>query len=257
MQNRIVWLGGVLILCAALAAWLLRGSSSELAEGAASADRGEQAAAARPAPARVPSTPPSPPEAAAAQLQPKTNGGPAPAAARSEAPQAAKPRARQSRDVEFIAKLFQPPGPSATDQERLFWDESPVSDLLYPTDHPCAGAPRDSVSPAQLTQAGNEALGKQIDNLPNVDAEQCHLAGNWAFHPLNQAYAKVNLDDPQTVLAFIDEMASMPQDPNAYPASIWLPCPGRSDATTMREFFQGLVADQVEQVFSGPPCTAR
>lgn len=163
------------------------------------------------------------------------------------------------RELEFIAKLFQPPARDATPEDRQRWEDSPVSDLIYPNDHPCAGLPRDSVSPQQLIDAavGEPGGPSLIPSLPEIDRSQCHVQGNWPFFPLNQCARGLNREDPESVASFMACLDALPQDPSAYPASIWLPCPADHPlATTMREFFGDLIAEHVNDLFARGPCPA-
>jgi hypothetical protein len=179
----------------------------------------------------------------------KTANAAAPAAARKD------PRLAQA-ERRFIAKLLEQPGRNASEADRLAWEQSPVADLLYPPDHACAGQPLDSTSPAVLTAAAEEALDKQLANIDNAKVPQCLYQGNWPFQPLNQACSGVDEDNPDSVARCTDFLMTAPQDPQAYPATIWLPCtPNGGQPTTLQAFYEGMVAEQVQQMFSGPPCT--
>jgi hypothetical protein len=178
------------------------------------------------------------------------------AAKSAAAPAKANGAAADARNAEFIAKLFMPPGPGASDAERQAWEESPIADLFYPQDHPCAGLPLDSVSVPVLEEAANGSLSKYLEAIPEVDRQQCHVQGRWPYHVLNTMYGRVDREKPETVQPFLQELAAMPQDPKAYPADIWLPCDGQAGATTMRVYFQGLVSDYVKGLLSGPRCNA-
>jgi hypothetical protein len=162
------------------------------------------------------------------------------------------PRLR-AMERQFFARLFSPP-PGAAPEQMAAWYESPVSELLYPPDHACAGQPLDGISPAALETAASEQLWKLLENLPDLDREQCHITGNWPFADFHRAFKRVNRDDPHTIATFIEELSEIPQDPDAYPANVWLPCPGHPDATTMRAYYSGVLGAYVQEMFSGPPC---
>jgi len=255
VNSRITWIGLAVVCALALALWLVRRPSAEDPAKAASAPSG--AAVDRPALAH----------AAAAAPAPAAQGSQAAPAAAPQAGipdwkvQAAADNAARAGHVnpkehEFIAKLFELPGPDATPQQRAAWEESPVSKLLYPQGHPCAGQPIDSASPAVLTQAADEALDKAIGRNPEVDQPQCVFEGKWPFSPLNLACSSVNRDNPQSVAQCSDFLLGAPQDPNAYPATIWLPCSAGSGVqpTTLRQYYQQMVSTEVQHIFSGPAC---
>jgi hypothetical protein len=247
-----MWIGAALVVALALAVWFLRNPAAEDAaqKGAAGASATAHAGAApAPTPGAV-----APPSAKAGLPAGNGNGN----GNGNEA--GAKPRKDPRLDAQeraFISRFFELPGPNATQQERDFWEQSPVADLLYPQGHPCAGQPLDSTSPAVLAQAGKEALAKSIDSIPDVDTPQCVYQGNWPFFPLNQACSSVVPEDPVSVAHCTDFLLNMQQDPSAYPATIWLPCSMGQQPTTRRAFYEGLIADEVQRVFSGPPCTVR
>jgi hypothetical protein len=262
MRSKLIGLGsGLLILCA-VAAWLLRGAG-DAAHGAAqpspAADRSGLAhpkPLAAPAPAARLQEPASEAEALAKQGA-NGNGISKNGTGTAAAAQAHKDPRLEARERYWIAKLFTPPGPGASDAERLAWEQSPIADLVYPAGHPCAGQPLDSVSPAVLNAAGEQAISSMLDSIPDVDVPQCLFEGNWPFFPLNQACSSVNRDDPQSVARCSNALQTMQQDPKAYPAVIWLPCDGSGgQPTTRREFFQNMVHEQVSQIFAGPRCTA-
>jgi hypothetical protein len=163
-----------------------------------------------------------------------------------------------AREREFIARMFTPPGPKAPEQERLAWEQSPISDLLYPEGHACAGEPLDSVSPELLASVGREGLAKLIDAVPDVDTPQCLFQGRWNFHPLNAACSTMHKQDPDSVERCTTFLVSAQQDPAAYPATIWLPCiNGRGQPTTMRAYYEDLLTQQVDQMFASRRCAAR
>jgi hypothetical protein len=92
-----------------------------------------------------------------------------------------------------------------------------------------------------------------------LDATQCHLQGNWSVYPLNNKCARgLDRDDPESVARFVACVDALPQDPTRHSRKeIWMPCPAdHPKATTKREFFHGLIADQVNQLLARPPCSA-
>ena len=259
MNSRLVLLAAASVVIAAAAIWALR-SSDEIAS-ARQAESSRRETLAHPSPT-------SPAPTAASPAATKSSAHPASGSASSSlVPQAKGPVPHEN---ELIARLFRAPGPGAPEVERLAWAQSPLSDLFYPSDHPCAGRPRDSVSPDVLIGAAEEQLDALVlpasnpaspDTPPplDLDATQCHLKGNWSVYPLNNECGRgLNRDSPESVARFMACVEALPQNPTAYYLkNIWLPCPAdHPKATTMREFFHGLVADQVNQLFAGPPCSA-
>jgi hypothetical protein len=200
-------------------------------------------------------TPPAPTAGLAAPGAPHPDGNGDEKAASAPAQPAKDPRLA-AEERRFIAQLFEQPGPKASQEERLAWEQSPVADLLYPPEHACAGQPLDSTSPATLIQAGEEALGKQLDQVPDIDVPQCVYQGNWPFQALNAACSGVNRDVPADVARCTEYLMTGFQDQAAYPATVWLPCsPNGAQPTTRRQFFENMIAEQVQHMFSGPPCT--
>jgi hypothetical protein len=253
MSGRTLVLAALVSVCSALSVWALR---ARFARGPDPTD-GPRVAEPLAAPVRESSS--------AAPRLAVERGTQAAAPAKPPAPSRAKvparlrvpqrpPRTADARR-EFIARLFRPPGPDATPSERESWEQAPQSDYLYPPDHPCAGQPLDSVTPAILAKAGNATLDPLIDSLPDVDRPQCHLDGNWPYRPLNQCTRGLQREDPESVEAFMACLAALPQDPAVYPADIWVPCPGDHPlATTLRAHLESLVAAEVERVFSRATC---
>lgn len=253
MNRKIVWLVGVILVVGAALLYSrggVGGGGAGPQAGGTPQDRSGLAHAERSAPAPTATAEAARPGVPAGNGNGNGNG-------KGAADKPKKDPRLDAREHAFIARFFELPGPSATAQERLFWEQSPVSDLLYPEGHPCAGQPLDSTSPAVLTDAGKAALAKSVDAIPDIDTPQCLYQGNWPFFPLNQACSGVTPEDPTSVAHCTDFLLNMKQDPSAYPATIWLPCSMGQQPTTRRAFYEGLIADEVQRVFSGPRCTVK
>jgi hypothetical protein len=254
MNGKIVWLAGGLLVAALAAVYLLRSPGPDAASAAAAPDRSGVARAGALSAVAKRHAGAGDAGAAGAQLAAREKGNGH--AANAGAVPGAQDRSLSAREREFIARLFAVPGPNATEEERLAWENSPISDLIYPSDHPCAGEPIDSASPQMLTSMGREGLAKVLDAIPEVDVPQCLHQGRWNFHTLNQACSSLNREDGDSVSRCAAFLQTAPQDPKAYPATIWMPCAEGGQPTTLRAYYEELLNQQVADMFARARCSA-
>lgn len=254
-KSRLLSLLGLLLLGGASAAVLFRdsyGSDMGSAQSASSSRRphsvpssGLSSRSDAPAPARRPDSLPS----SGHSSLPTPTRQAEPAGPPTES--ALSPSARLARSA-FIAELFRAPLPSATDSAREAWQE--IEPLLYLDGHPCAGLPRDSSSPDQLTDAGMEVVSKMFP-AEVLDKPQLHYVGRQDFFWLNHQRRRVDEADLDAVRAFYDTLLANPAPAQSRLVEIWLPAhPDDPDVTTYRELFRGQVATQSQEVFERGPC---
>jgi hypothetical protein len=238
VNGKIIGLAAALLIVLG-AAWWLRGQASPEAP---APDRSKVARSEPiPAPARAPKS--------------EGNGG---AAAQPATPPPApvpqESRREDSKTYEFIDRLFMPPGPGASEEERRHWEESPISSLIYPPGHACEGLPNERASVEALLQA--VARPEYFEGLPEADRPQVVLEGHKDFFPLNRCANGLNREDPASVESFIACFNSLPENPAAYPATVWLPvAAGHPGATTMREHMTQMIRTRAERLMAGPRCS--
>jgi hypothetical protein len=170
------------------------------------------------------------------------------------APVAQDRRAEEdSRVYEYIDRLFAPPGPGASEAERLAWEQSEISGYIYPAGHPCEGLPNERASVEALLQA--VARPEYFEQFPEVDRPQVVLEGHKDFFPLNRCANGLNREDPASVELFISCFNSLPENPAAYPATVWLPVSAdHPGATTMRAHMTQVIRSRAERLMAGPAC---
>ena len=251
MKLRWAWLAGAVLLALGWAAWALRSAPAPSADSPQ-----EKISLETPSPAHVESQP-----AAATTPGVLDNTLPlGPKPRRTDGPPRIvhvpqRPPRPGEKQIDLIAKLFTPAGTKSRPEEVEFWDQSPVREYVFPADHPCAGQPRPGVSAATLADAGDAALAPVIGHLPDVDLPQCYMPGNWPYHPLNACAKSLDRTNPASVQAFIACLDAVPQDPGAYRAEIWVPCPPDNPrATTVRKQLETLVKAHAEEMVAAPPC---
>jgi hypothetical protein len=175
-------------------------------------------------------------------------------AARPTQPAPAPQERRREDDFAYLDRLFMPPGPGASEAERLAWEQSPISGYVYPAGHPCEGLPTDTASVEALVQA--VARPEFFEQFPEVDRPQILLEGHKDFFPLNRCAAGLNRENPESVETFVTCFNSLPENPAAYPAVVWLPvAENHPGATTMREHMTRLIRTRAERLMAGPRCS--
>jgi hypothetical protein len=235
MKSKIAWLGGVLLLATAGAAWLRERSCAE--EAAILPDR-SQVAGSQPvlAPAR----------SARRGPEREVPGLPPPSRAESES-------RRDSPDHALLEQLFTPPGPDATEAVRQAWERSAISAYFYSPGHPCEGLPTTAASVRALVDAA--VRDPLLDQMPEIDRSQILLEGRKKSYPLNNACKDLDRDDPESVERFITCFENLPEDPRARPVAIWLPVDAdHPGATTLREHYTRLIENRAAQLMAGPRC---
>jgi len=249
MNAKVVGIAAGLLIVIAAAWWLRAGSGSRSgseSHGQVATSELDRSKVARSEPS------PSPAPARAPKSQP--NGSSAPSAA-LQAPKAAPPvdDPRRKREYEFLERLFMPPGPQASDADRLAWSQSPMSSLVYPAGHPCEGLPTDTASVEALVAAA--ARPEFFDNFFEADRPQVLLEGQKDFFPLNQCAKTLNRENPESVEQFITCFSSLPENPKAYPATVWLPVSAdHPGATTMRAHMTEMIRGYATRLMAGPRC---
>jgi hypothetical protein len=144
--------------------------------------------------------------------------------------------------------LFTPPGADALDWQKEGWDKY-MAPLLYPEGHPRAGQYRDSVSVEDVQEAAMP-LAEGLFPPNYLDEPMLHVSKRINFDELNQAASRLwNRNDPAaTAGPFYDWLMAAPEDPNAYPADLWLVAPpGHPDTTTHRAWLRDEIGRQVRE----------
>jgi hypothetical protein len=235
MKSKIAWLGGVLLLATAGAAWLRERSCAEQA--VILPDR-SQVARSQPVP--------GPAHSARRAPERELPGPPPPSPAESE------PR-RDSPDHALIEQLFTPPGPDATEAVRQAWERSAISAYIHAPGHPCEGLPTSAASVRVLVDAA--VRDPLLDEMAEIDRPQILLEGRKQSYPLNNSCENLDREDPESVERFITCFENLPEDPRARPVAIWLPVDAdRPGATTLREHYTRLIENRAAQLMAGPRC---
>jgi len=132
------------------------------------------------------------------------------------------------------------------------WEESGLSEYIYPAGHPRQGLPRDAASVEAILHSVNDSPSSPLNALAEVDRPQLLLEKRF---PLNNLCGSLDREDPASVESFAACFTGLPDDPRFLQVTIWVPAPAdHPGATTLREHFNRLFRARAERLVTGPRC---